>query len=521
MGSDFSLVGLLSGLSPTTLAIITTAVTTVLTVSLLTRFTSGRPESKRDGGSVPFLPGYWLPYLGHALQMVWDTDGFLARMRDRSPLGAFSVIFSGRTYTFVHKPSMVAALMEETHAAAVDDERLDTSIDGFSKEERSQAWFLALQATYERLAAGPILKQLVDATVHNLRSHIVDLVTFNSYPSDQMEWERFADADIVETPDGQRHIEVDLVPLIKNFVAKTANPALFGTDFDKNLDEVPQLLWAYEALFPPPSVASSTWPLPGWLAAWVPRPAIQKARRARRTLLLSLEEFHDAWDKFLAGEEPGIRWQDLDDVSTLVKERIKVFRDHGVPIRTRAAADLALLWDMHAKAAPLTFWMLYEILRDPVLVQQIRDETAPHLRAVQPKNEFSLGVWVPPRVEHLDLEALVTQCPLLKSTYVETMRLYTDAWSGRRLSKRTVLGAGEGEGEDRCVLDEGDSVYVSHGLHHLDPRYFPEPKEWQGARHVKESVDDKGRVSRTADFGTIWPFGELALHSSSHSVTAQ
>lgn len=506
MTASLSPTKLFSDLTPATQAILTTIAITVVTTALFTRLTTGKPESKRDGGRVPFMPGYWLPVFGHNLQMAWNADGFLGRMRDRSPLGAFALSLAGRRRVFVHKPSLVAALMDGPRSAA-DEEYLKSSSPGFSDEERSHAWFPDVHTQYERLASGPSLAQLVDRTVKNVKVHIVDLVTFNSYPSDQMEWERFADADIIETPDGQRFIEADLVPLIKNFVTKTANPALFGSDFDKNFDDTAQLLWAYEAAF---SAPFATW-LPSWLTAWVPRPAVQKARRARRTLLLNLEEYHEAAEKVHSGEEAGIRWQDLDDASTLIKERIKAFRKHDVSIRARAASDLTLLRAMHTNAAPLTFWLLYETLRDPVLVQQIREETAPHVKAVQPKNEFNLGVWVPPRVEHLDIEALTTQCPLLKSAYVETMRLYTGAWSTRQLSKGTVLES-SGKGEDGCVL-EGDGAYVHapHGLHHMDAQYFPDPNEWHGLRHIRESVNEKGAVSKTADLGTIRPYGECYL----------
>lgn len=492
MADKLSLATLGEGTTTTALAILTTAVLLpLITIAILTRRTTGETETKADGGRRPFMPGYWLPFLGHTPQMAWNAGGFLSALRDRSPLGAFTLKFSERRYAFIHNPHMVDTLLQTHDQRRQDEVKLGIRSFGQELSGEGTKWQSDIISDLPSLST----KELVVKMIESAKVHIVDLITFNTYPSDQMEWERQADADIIETPEGERFVEIDLVQLVKNFIAKTANPVLFGPDLDKNFEDVPQLLWDYEALFEPPF---SLRVFPSWLTVWLPRPTIQKAKRAQRVLLSYLQEYHEAVEKQHKGEDPGYRWHDLDRADEAIKKRNTIFFENKVPMRARAASDLSLLRAVHAKTAPLTFWMLYEILRDPVLHQQIREEIAPHVQAAQPKNEFNLGVWVPPTVTKLDLTALLTECSLLQSAYVETLRLYTASWSARRIEgESVVLKPGEGGGTGGCILEDRMYALAPHGLHQMDPRYFPEPNDWQGARHVKDEDATKPRKAES------------------------
>lgn len=488
---------------PTTLAIIIS----IATIALLTRFTSGKAETESNGGRIAFSPGYWLPYLGHVPQMAWDTDGFLSKMRDRSPTGAFSLNLMGSRHTFVHQPSMVTALMNKPHSVADEEwiaDGLMFSNFGFiaPKGMDWKAGFRELHGLYKHLLSGPSLNGMVEQTIKNIQYHIGDWVTFNSYMSDQMEWERQANAEVVETPSGERFVKADLMELIKNFISKTANPTLFGTDLDKNFEDIAQCIWDFDAAF-----VALAMGLPGW----VPWPRLQKAQAARRRMISYMSEYHEAWEKQLAGEDPGLRWQDLDSASPFIKERIQAFRSHKWPIQARASTDFALTWAMNGNANPLTFWIIYEIFRDPVLLEQIREEIAPYVKAVQPKNDFHLGVWIGPKLEKVDIDGLITKCPLLKSAYVETLRMYTGVWSIKWLKESTNI---KGKGDNGYMLQKGDYAHAPHEVHQLDPRYFPDPDEWHATRHIREEVDEKGNMVRTADLGTIRPFGEFSFWSS-------
>lgn len=483
---------------PTVAAIIIT----LLVVAITTRLTSGTSETGDHATRIAPTPGYWLPYFGHGPQMAWNTDGFLARLRDKYPKGIVSLRLMGKVHTIVHRPSFVTNLMNKPHSVA-DEKWMHNSLMasnfGISRSDMSLYWDMHpdFHAEYKHLFVEDSLTELVNTTAQNLKGSIADWITFNSTPADQMEWERLADADVIDTPSGETFVEADLMELTKNFVAQTATPSLMGPDFIVNFPDFAQCLWYFDAAF-----VNMAMKMP----SWIPWPALQRARQARRLALSYLYEFNEAMDKELNGEDPGIRWQDLDQVSTLVKARVEVYRKHQTPIRVRAANGFALLWAMNANSSPLVFWMLLEIYRDPVLLEQIRDEISPYVTAIQPKNEFGMGVWISPKIETLDVNGLINNCPLLKSAYVETLRLYTGVWSLKWMRQDTTVKDGGKSGEE-FLLKKGTYSHAAHEMHQLDPNYFPNPREWQGARHVKESVGKDGKVVRTADLGTIRPYG--------------
>ena len=227
-----------------------------------------------------------------------------------------------------------------------------------------------------------------------------------------------------------------------------------------------------------------------------------------------LEEYHDAREKDTMGEDPGAKWENLEDVSDYMQDRLEVFRREGASIRYRATLDLAMLWAMNANSSPLVFWLLYEINRDRVLLENIREEIAPYMEVVQPKNEFGLAVWMAPDIRKVDVDGLMEKCPLLKASYVETLRLYTSSYSIKWMATDAVLGKSS-DPNGNFVLEKGSYAHASHEMHQLDERYYPDPHEWQPARHIKETVDEKGHKTQSVDLGTIRPYGMCILPTTS------
>ena len=473
-----------------------------LAVCIVTRLLSGRPESGQKGTWSAATPGYWLPYLGHLPQMVWDVDGFLCRLRDHYPKGVFSLWLMGQTHTIVHKPQLSTQLMNKPHSVANEEwisEHLMVSNFGYRESDKPAFWniFSEIHGLYSYLLAEEPLRKLVNTTAQTLKTSIADFVTFNSSPADQTDWERLANTDVVQNSSGETCVEADLMELTKNFVGSTANPSLMGTDFANNFPDFPSLIWDFDAAFVMMAMK---------LPFWTPYPPFQRARAAKHKILTYLDEFHEALEKHLNGEEPNLKWQDLENVSELIIERVKLARKHDIPVRMRSANDCGLTWAMNANSSPLVGWMVFEIFRDPILLEQIREEILPYVEAVQPKNEFGLGVWMPPRLTKLDVDGLVNHCPLLKSAYVETLRLYTGVWSIKWLEQDTTLG---GRSDDAYLLTKGTYAHATQEVHQLDPTYFPNPHEWHGARHVKESAGEDGKIVRKSDLGTIRPYGML------------
>lgn len=491
-------------------------VAAVLAIVVIRRALCGGPPRgaspsaiRTDGKQAPPRVPFWLPFFGHAPQMLVNADGFLAKLRDRYySEGAFSLRLFGKLHHFVHAPALANSLLNRprTSAEGVSGSLLVSNFS-FSKQDQEQYASVAQEAKtqFKYLLAEPGLTELVDATVTHLGRNIADLVTFNSYPADQMEWERLAGAEVVEAPGGEKFVEADLMGLTKNFIAKTANCALYGTDFVENFPDMWQLMWAFDEAF---LLLAANVP------AWIPWPKLQRARNARRRMLSYTYEFNVAMDKHVEGQDPGVKWQDLDNVSAVVKARLETFRKHGLSLQARAGCDLGLCWAMNANANQLVPWMLFELYRDPVLLEQVREEVAPHVRAVQPPNGFGEAIWLAPTLENLDLDGLLTKCPLLKAAYLETLRVYTGTWTMRWLAEDVMVD--DRDKKEPYLLQKGTYAHVPQDLHQFDPEYFPNPTEWHHERHLKEQVDEKGQKSLVADMGTMRPYGKQLLSHLEH-----
>lgn len=282
--------------------------------------------------------------------------------------------------------------------------------------------------------------------------------------------------------------------MIRDFVALNSTPALTGTDFINNNPGFFSDLWTMDRGFM--SLATG-------LPRWVPFPPLTRAHIARRSLLRSCHSFETALEMKSNGEDPGVDWRDLDNTSALLNARVETYRKHNLSIKARAACEFALLWAMNAKANPLIFWMLNHIYADRILLEMLREEVAPYVRAVQPKQELSIPE--PPRLQHVDQTGLLANCVLLKSCYIETLRLDTAPWSPKIVKQDLVLSGRNDNAED-FLLKKGTYAHVAHGLHHTDPAHFDNPSEWRADRHIRYKTSGGVRKAG-ADMGTIKPFG--------------
>ncbi|KAK3117311.1 hypothetical protein LTR53_001428 [Teratosphaeriaceae sp. CCFEE 6253] len=474
----------------------------LIALLLITRLVSSQhavPKGANNGIArrPPAVP-YWLPLLGHIPNMAYNADAFLRGLRSRFTTGIVSLNFGGGTHNIVYSPSLATALLNQKQDTANSEEvsrRLLNAIFGFPKSEyeKYDAAFPGLMACYKHLLSEPSLGDLVAQTVRRIQGSISDLVTGNGSLVDQTLWERTSNVRVASTGTrGGSTVEASLLPLIRDYAAHTANPALIGSDFFNNYPDFLDDLWVMDRGF----ILLAT-----GLPRWVPNPILLRAHIARKNLLDKLDAFHTAMEKRANGEDPGSEWSSLDDVGSLVKARMEVYRKHGFSIRARAAIELSLLWAGNANSDTLIFWMINRIYADRVLLQMIREEIEPYVSVTRPQSD--LPIQEPPRLEKLDVDALCSKCPLLKSTYVESLRLNAAPWSFKVVKQDFVLHGRE-KGAEEWQLRKGDYVHIAHDLHSTDPKHFDEPMTWRADRHIKYDEDDKRGV---ADMGSIRPYG--------------
>ncbi|WPG99036.1 Hypothetical protein R9X50_00184100 [Acrodontium crateriforme] len=471
----------------------------LLFLVLATRFISGRrAESVQVNDTTQTVPAvpYWLPFLGHIPSMATDADRFVKGLRTSYAQGIFALNFGGTRHNVMYTPGLATALLNQKHTFADSDKvarGLMQSVFGFPAQEMDKydAALADLMTCYKYLTSDPELGDMVRRTADRLRVTVKDLVTFNDSVVDQMQWERSSDVRITKDKRGKQVMEASLLPLIRDYTAHTANPAIMGTDFLANFPEFFDHMWNFDRGF----LLLAT-----GLPRWAPIPMLTRAHIARKRLLDTIGVYHEAMEKEANGEDPGPKWTSLDDAGKLVQARMEVYRKHKLSIRARASLENSLMWASNANSDMLVFWMINRIYADKALLEMIREEIAPFAQLVEPEQEFKVDE--PPRFESFDVEGLCNQCPLLKSCYVECLRLDTASWSLKVVQQDFVLQSRDKE-ERGWLLRKGDYAHAAHDLHNTDPKHFQDPLVFKADRHIKEDDDKK----KTADLGSIRPYG--------------
>lgn len=442
--------------------------------------------------------------------MALQTN-FLLHLKRRFNQGVFSIVLGGKTCNIIYNPHMAIQLLNQASSNVGHEEVRDMIIQKvFGLPKRQMAKYKKsveeLTACYKHLLSEPGLGDLVKQTAHRLqRDHLKDFVTGNESTVDQMPWERTSGAHQTTDKFGGPVTQADLFPLVRNFVASTIIPSIMGSDFLENFPESVDLIWTVDNAF----LLLAT-----GMPRWVPIPALTKAHIARKQLLQFLCRFHEAMEKYANGEDSGSQWGNLHNVGTLVKARMIVYRKYGLSIETRAAIEHSLLWATNANANPLIFWMIEHIYADKSLLEMIREEIQPYAQIMQPQS--GLAISEPPRLEKFDLDGLCSKCPLLKSCYVECMRLDTAIWNMRVIKEDIVLQSRDSRAQHQqaWLLRKGELIQAAQDLYCTDPNFFLDPQVFKADRHIKYDGENKDKIP-TVELGLLRPYGMSCVNPKS------
>lgn len=229
----------------------------------------------------------------------------------------------------------------------------------------------------------------------------------------------------------------------------------------------------------------------------------------RQRAVDALADQQHALDAEAEGRDLGDDWRNLADVSDLIKARNKVYREAGMP--TAARAELAVLWALNANSNFAVFWLLLRILSTEGLLEDIRSELAPYAKVVANTDGFGIQQ----AKVSIDQKGLVSACPLLKASFIESMRLDSATWSLKKLKQDVQITAdgggtdGQGKTAGRSYqLKAGSYIEVPFDQHFSDPKYFPEPAVYRPLRHIVAATPNiTGNPKSTAEWGSVRAFG--------------
>jgi hypothetical protein len=233
------------------------------------------------------------------------------------------------------------------------------------------------------------------------------------------------------------------------------------------------------------------------LSRTTPHPTLPAAHMARKNLLNHL----DALSANVLS--------DPEMLGPMLTARQDVLDKHEVATRVRSADLLALMWNVNSPHL-LSFWLLLHLISDQTLLSHVQNETSKYVKAIQ--EPPVMGFAVPPKVT-IDAEGLVTNCPLLKSAFIETVRLYSRGLHASKVTEDFVVEVQTEKTfvkRDKWAMVKGEFIDVPFWLSNTDTATFSNPGDFDADRHLETT--DKGED--VAQWGSVKSNCKLSLKIS-------
>jgi hypothetical protein len=157
---------------------------------------------------------------------------------------------------------------------------------------------------------------------HRLQVNIPSMITFLDSPIDQSRWENEAHAVLISDTE----VEVDLMALTNELLGHSSIPAVFGRAFLEKFPNIIHQMFGMDKGF-----ISFMMGIP----RWAPLPAVTRAHIDRENVRRSITEFWHALDAVEDGIDPGYEWDEMEDVSAMIKKRQAIYRANGFKPRDR------------------------------------------------------------------------------------------------------------------------------------------------------------------------------------------
>lgn len=419
----------------------------------------------------------------------------------------FGVYLRGQTHDTVVSPSMMKKVMSSDASSTPALDQALQNVFG----DRGLLRNLHLDRNQEiRDDVSEIMKR--ESFISNvsgnitklLQRNVPNLVSFSRSPVDMTPWER--ESHVAVSEGNQSVCEANLFALVRNFVGHNLTTLLMGEAFLENFPSFLGDLWTLDSNFVPLFIGAPR---------WVPTPGVSAGHAARDRLLHVMSIFYRAFTAWDDGIDPGIELRELDDVSELVKQRMRTFRKLELTPIASAAGHLSLYWDVIEHTTKIIFWTLLHIFSDSALLKEVRSEIAPYVKSTRPsREETGFPFDEPPRLS-LDLEDVLKSCPLLKACYYETTRLHSAGISFRKLEiDLTLTESVQDAIQPRTYkLRKGEKVIMPHGTYHNDSQRFSNPYQYDPLRFI---VVDAASDTKRASADTISPFAD-GLYGSKHN----
>lgn len=142
-----------------------------------------------------------------------------------------------------------------------------------------------------------------------------------------------------------------------------------------------------------------------------------------------------------------------ETASGLVKKRYQHHRQFGLSHDDIARGELGNTFAVLSNSTPCMLWVLYHIFSDPQVLEDVRGEVSVLVRETFDEDGKA--------VASIDLAGIHTSCPILFSTFQETLRYRTVTPGARKLLEDVLL-------DGRILLKKGNMLMVPALVQHTN-----------------------------------------------------
>ncbi|KAJ4360203.1 uncharacterized protein N0V89_000763 [Didymosphaeria variabile] len=397
----------------------------------------------------PLIPHLYLPYVGHVIGMFWHGASYFARVNASTQYPMYTLLtLTGRTIVVID-PALAGTIQKASK---------NTSFYGMILE---------------------VTKRLVD-----LDEPTMEIIRWNiSGEHGPHEGLMHEAGSMVarELSPGPSLNEMSAVQLqqfsmlLNAFVPGSTGVEISLMDFVKRIFTVGNAFTIYGPQNPfalNPSLVQDFWTWEqGMIAVMAdifPSLTARKPYLARKAINAALEEF--------------VAKEHYRNASPMIQKRVQINLKHGLTTKMAGHAELILLFGVTGNVVPTTFWVLANIFSRPELLARIREETS---QAVLCMRSAPVG----PREKVINVAQLKTKCPLLVSTYRETIRSIANLSSVRLVMHTHTVSA---PGHRPYLLRQGGIVQIASGvIHALDSVWGSDANKFNPSRFMSATTTNE------------------------------
>lgn len=181
-----------------------------------------------------------------------------------------------------------------------------------------------------------------------------------------------------------------------------------------------------------------------------------------------------------------------EEGSLLVKNWLKSSHDFALPKEDIACFGMGGVFAITVSTIPTAFWMLYYVFSNPKILGILREEVSSILETTFDSAKGTT-------MRSLDISALRTDCPILVSTFQETLRHGSLNASVRVVTEDTIIN-------DQYLLKKDGVVQMPAHIVHSDPTIWgPTVAEFDPFRFCRKETRRKGNKRQHPE--AFRPFG--------------